>query len=327
MTALKTRPPTGRVPWPLILVEGGEKVGKSWMSAELSGSPRVGATYWIDLGEGTADEYGAIPGARYELVEHDGSWGQILGSVAAVRDIAQTAAVANQPPVVLVIDSMTAEWDLLKAWAGSRAKGSKSNQDRLRKDPNAELDIPMNLWNDATARHRKLMDILMSFPGIAIMTARGKEVTDVDGNGRPLKTNVYKVEGNKALAYDASVWVRLSREQAPLLVGVRSVHYGIRPGVDRAQPRPDLSLDQLVFDVLKCSPETAQVREIPSVTPEGIRDEALGALVTTEELRALYAKAAEAALLDAVVTDNHNDDVPLRDLIVRIGKEKAEVAA
>lgn len=64
---LKTRKPTGAVPWPLVLLEGEEKAGKSWALAELSASDKVGDTYWFDLGEGAADEYGAIPGARYPL--------------------------------------------------------------------------------------------------------------------------------------------------------------------------------------------------------------------------------------------------------------------
>lgn len=265
---LKTRKPTGAVPWPLILLEGGEKAGKSWACAELSASERVGQTYWLDLNEGAADEYGAIPGARYLVIEHDGTWADIMASVAAVRDEARRAADAVEPPVVLVIDSMTAEWDLLKDWAGNRAKGSRSNQERLRKDPNAEVQVPMNLWNDATARHRRLMTMLMTFPGIVVMTARGKEVAALDSGGRPVEgSKDYKVEGHKNLCFDASVWVRMSREHAPLVVGARSVHAGLRPGVDKPQPIHDFSLERLVFDLLKCDPTTARARDLTQMKP------------------------------------------------------------
>ena len=61
---LKTRKPTGVVPWPLILIEGGEKVGKGWSAALLSASPKVGRTVIIDLNEGAWDEYGKIRGPR-----------------------------------------------------------------------------------------------------------------------------------------------------------------------------------------------------------------------------------------------------------------------
>src|SRR5690606_23124247 len=101
LMAIKTRKPTGAVPWPLILLEGGEKAGKSWACAELSASEKVGQTYWLDLSEGAADEYGAVPGARYLVVEHNGTWQDIVGQVAEIREEAARAADAGEPPVVL----------------------------------------------------------------------------------------------------------------------------------------------------------------------------------------------------------------------------------
>lgn len=298
MTKLKTRKPTGLVPWPLILLEGGEKSGKSWAGAELSASDKVGQTYWLDLGEGAADEYAAIKGARYLVVEHDGTWNNIIASVTAVREEAQRAADAGEPPVVLVIDSMTAEWDMLKDWALLCARDSDKNKKKLEADPNAEIDISMNYWNDAAERHRRLMRLLMTFPGIAVVTARGKETAAVDAFGRPIprKTD-YRVEGHKTLAYDVSVWVRMSREHAPLVVGARSVHVGLRPGVDRPTPVQDFSLEWLVFDLLKCDPSSATSRQLtemraddrPAPPPEGwpTAEQANAAISCTESLEQL----------------------------------------
>jgi len=251
------------------LLEGGEKAGKSYAAAQFSASKKVGQTYWIDLSEGAADEYGAIDDVRYLVVEHDGSWRSIINSVEAVYAEAKKAADAGEPPVVLVIDSMTAEWDLLKDWAAKCARGSKKNQQRLQQDPNAEIDVSMNYWNDATTRHRRLMTKLMTFPGIVIMIARGKETAALDANGRPIpKQSDYRVEGHKNLAFDASVWVRLSREHPPIIVGARSVHAGIRPGVDRPKPVPNFSLEWLIFDVLKCDPSDAEPRQLAELTTD-----------------------------------------------------------
>lgn len=262
---MKTRKPTGIVPYPVVLLEGEEKAGKSYAAALLSSSEKVGQTYWIDLGEGAADEYGAIDGARYLVVEHDGTFNAILAAVEEIRAEAKRAADAGEPPVVLVVDSMTAEWDLLKDWAGARAKGSKSNQAKLAKDPNAEVSVPMNLWNDATSRHRRLMTMLLTFPGIVVLIARGKEVATLDANGRPVEgSKEYKVEGHKNLAFDCSAWVRLSRDHAPQVIGLRSVHAGMRPGVDKPKPAPQFTLEWLVFDVLKCNPAKAHVRDMPT---------------------------------------------------------------
>jgi hypothetical protein len=269
VTTLRTRPPSGSVPWPLILVEGGEKAGKSWMCAELSASPKVGQTYWVDLGEGTADEYGAVPGARYLIVEHDGTFGSVLGQVEAVKAEAARAAAAGEAPVVLVLDSATAEWELLKNIADAAARGRLARKGR-QVAADAEPQISMDLWNDANNRHRRLMTHLMTFPGVVVVTARGKEVAALDASGRPVEgSREYKVEGQRNLAYDCSVWVRVSRERPPLIVGARSVHAGIRPGVDKPRPVPDLTLERVIFDVLRCDPRTATARDLvqPRVDP------------------------------------------------------------
>lgn len=272
---LKTRKPTGLVPWPLILVEGGEKSGKSWAAAILSASKRVGRTFWLDIGEGAGDEYGAIPGVRYEIVEHDGTWAQILNAIEAIRDLARQAADAGQPPVVLVIDSITAEWELLKGLADRVARQRYFDKKKRRLPADVEPTISMDLWNEVNGRHRKLMTLLMTMPGIVIMTARGKEVAALDDSGRPIeRTKEYKVEGQKTLAFDASCWVRLSRDAKPIVVGSRSVHTGIRPGVDDPQELPaDWSLEWLIFDALRCDPGTAHVRDLKPLSTD---DDSIG---------------------------------------------------
>lgn len=260
---IKVRKPTGAVPWPLILIEGPEKSGKSWKAAEFTADERLGQAYWLDLGEGAADEYAAIPGADYLVVDHDGTWADIIGQISAIHAEASRAHAVGEKPVVLVIDSMTAEWDMLKDWVGHRARQSNYAKRQLQRDPSAEIKPAMNLWNDANGRHAQLMRLLMTFPGIVLVTARGKEVAQLDESGKPIPgVKDYRVEGHRTLAFDCSAWVRLSRESAPLVVGARSVHHGVQPGVDKPKPAPDFSVSWLVFDVLKCDPATAKVREL-----------------------------------------------------------------
>lgn len=327
--APRTRKPTGAVPWPLILLEGGEKSGKSFTSALLSTSEKVGTTYWLDLGEGAADEYGAIPGARYEVLVHDGSWANIIREVAEVKAEAARAAEAGEPPVVLVVDSMTAEWDLLKDWAANRAKNSKANKAKLARDPHAEVTVSMNLWNDATARHRRLMTMLMTFPGIVIMTARGKEVASLDEGGRPVEgSKEYKVEGHKTLAFDASCWVRLYRDAPAIVVGARSVHAGIRPGRDEPKKLPeDWTLEWLIFEALQCDPRKAHARDLAEPkrerTPEQIRDEAVNPKTTADRIRELYSEAKTLEYDEAVVPNEAGKEELLPKLLVRLGTARA----
>lgn len=326
---LTTRKPTGAVPWPLILIEGSEKSGKSYAAALLSASPQVGRTVWLDLNEGAADEYGAIKGVRYEVIEHDGTWSSITGQVAAAKEEAEKAVANGEKPLVLVIDSMTAEWDLLKAWAESRARGTDFNKKKLRENPNAEIDVSMNFWNDANSRHRKLMLLLMTFPGIVVMTARGKDVAALDAKGRPIpNTKEYKVEGNKSLAFDASCWIRMFRDKPAVMVGARSVNVGVRPGKDEPlRLDPDWSLEGVIFNLLKCDPANTHVRDLAEMqaqrTPEQIRDEALETTTGFGRIRELYAEAKELQYDGVTLENETGDEEQLLKILIRIGKERS----
>ncbi|MGY1672410.1 hypothetical protein [Geodermatophilus sp. SYSU D00710] len=308
-SGLKTRKPTGRVPWPCILLEGEEKAGKSWALAQFSASDKIGALYWIDLNEGAGDEYGAIPGANYQIIEHDGSYAQVLAAVQAVKSHARRAADAGEPPVVLGIDTGSAIWDGLKDWASDRASKSTRNRELLKRDPNAEITISQNLWNDAGARWRKLQTELLTFPGIVVVTARGKEVTEVDANGRPIEGHkTWSVQTHREFPYAASVWMRLRRGRRPLIVGARSVHVGIKPNDDPAKEVTDPKatgrlLEWLVFDALKCDPGTAHVRDLVPFHGGGLLDHE-----RTEEAAAGRPGRRE-----------RTDEPDVSDLVARIG--------
>ena len=309
MTTIKARKPTGTVPWPLVLIEGPEKSGKSYAAAQFTASEKIGQAYWLDIGEGAADEYAAIEGANYLVIEHDGTWADMLGQVQAVHDEAARAAKAGEKPIVLVIDSMTAEWDLLKDWTSHRARQSKAGKRTLAADPDAEVKPAMNLWNDANARHGALMHLLMTFPGIAIVTARGKEVASLDDGGKPIVGQKdYRVEGHKALAFDATAWVRLSRDSHPKVVGVRSIHAGIQPGVDRPVARPNFSVEWLVFDLMKCNPNATHVRDhVQTKAADPVASEPEPDYVAVEEWTAtadsIDALRSEWRRMNAVKTD------------------------
>src|ERR671916_1622362 len=316
ISGLSTRKPTGRVPWPCILLEGEEKSGKSWALAQLSTSDRIGALYWIDLNEGAGDEYGAIPGATYQLVEHDGSYAEVLAAVRAVKAGARRAADTGAPPVVLAIDTGSAIWDGLKDWASDRAAKSARNRELLKRDPNAEVTISQNLWNDAGARWRKLQTELLTFPGIVVVTARGKEVTEVDANGRPIEgQKTWSVQTHREFPYAASVWMRLRRGRRPIIVGARSVHVGIKPNDDPAKEVTDKKaegrlLEWLVFDALKCDPGTAHVRDLVSFHGGGLleHERTEEAPAGRQAARAGGRREPDAADLVARIGDAGNDD-------------------
>lgn len=252
--ALKTRKPTGKVPPPVILLEGDEGAGKSWAAATLSASDKVGFTAWLQVGvESTADQYGLIPDVRYEIVEHDGTWAQIYGRVCEAKTDAEQARKRGDKPYVLVIDQIGGIWDMLTEWANNRARSSTSNKAKLAKDPNVEIDVTPNYWNDATARWRKLMTTLLTFPGIVIVLARGRETALIE-NGKPVSNKKdYRVEGHKSMAFDVPAWVRLTRDGNPVLVKLRSVT-NPRQGEQRVRPLPGFTLEKFIFETMGYEP-------------------------------------------------------------------------
>jgi hypothetical protein len=250
--ALKTRKPTGKTSAPVILLEGGEGAGKSWAAATLSASDRVGFTAWLQLGrEITADEYGLIPGVRYELIEHDGTWASIFGQICDAKQEAAAARDRGEKPFVLVIDQIGAIWDLLSDWAYNRSKTNRKNKEKLASDPNAEIDVSQNYWNDAIARWRKMIGVLLTFPGIVIILSRGRATQTVEGN-RTIEG--YRVEGHKSLQFDVPAWVRMAAGTDPVLMKLRTVHNPVSPEDRVHRGMSGFTLERFIFDRMKYDP-------------------------------------------------------------------------
>lgn len=277
---LKTHKPSGKIPWPLILLEGSEKAGKSWSIAEFSRSERIGTLYWIDLNEGAAEEYGAIPGADYQVVElSTGDYHEVLHAIELIHKEAERARDAGEKPVALGIDSGTAIWNGLKDWASSRARDSSRGRSLLAKDPHAEVKISTTLWNDAGARWRKIQTLLATFPGPVVITARGKEVAVIGPDGNPIEgQKTWSVDCHKDLPFTATVWVRMQRTAPPIVIGARSVHAGIKPGADDPKPIEDARaegrlVEWLIFDALGVDPAQVGSRDFREFTGGELTEE------------------------------------------------------
>jgi hypothetical protein len=211
---LTTRKPTGIPPWPIILLAGREKAGKSYGAALATASPLVGRSLWVGIGEDDPDEYGKVPGADFDIVVHDGTYDGILAAVKA----ASAEPPADDKPTLLIVDSMTKLWDLCvdnaQAIANSRASGGRNAA--------GEKTLTPDLWNIAKGWWDDVMDAIRSHRGPVVLTARLDEVMVME-DGRPTKAKQWKVQGHKSLPYDVGVVVEMHERGHALITGVRSV--------------------------------------------------------------------------------------------------------
>lgn len=288
---LVTRKPTGKPPWPLVLIAGGEKAGKSYAAAVASGSKYIGRTFWIGAGEDDPDEYGAIPGADFEIVEHDGTYWGIVGAVdAAVAEPREDPAKPN----LLVLDSGSRMWDMLSDEAQVLANGRKNNS-------TAEATITPDLWNRATQRWMTIMKLLRAHDGPVIITARLETQMKMDDNGNPTKEKHEKVKGQKGLPFDVGVVVQIPQRGKVYLTGVRSLKVDIP--FDKKEEYKDFTVEKLWKDLGVTGKDATSTRQHSQVDgeksavtgPDWLRlfNEAKG---DYSKLEALQQKAVDAGL-------------------------------
>lgn len=257
---LSTYKPTGKVSWPVVLVEGGEGTGKSHMLAEFTADPRVGRSFWFQLGETSAHEFGGI--GDYEVVEVDGTWTDLIDQILNVVEVAEKAAANGEPPVVVCVDSVSAVWDMCAGWAYAKASRGPANRKLLEGDNEADINVGPLIWANARERWLQFYRPLQMAPLIAVLTAKAAETVAISDGGKPIQgRTAYKIRGQKELPYDVNAIVRLSQEDLPTVTKCRSPKWGVRPGVDDPRAIKDLSLGRLIFDGMGFDPANTQVSD------------------------------------------------------------------
>jgi hypothetical protein len=254
----------------MMLLVGPEKSGKSYEAAAGSGSELIGMTYWIEIGgsEGTADYYGRVPGARYEIVEHNGTYQDILDAIRWA--VAQPPV--NGKPNMIVVDNMTVLWDMLSDEQAlfARRRAERKAQENRRRAPSLDdpVVIDSDLWNRAKDRWGEILWMLRRHHGPTLLLARQEIVTAFE-NDKPTrdKTRKIKAERNLPAAVDAIVELHTLGEAH--LTGVRTLHWDVKPG--ESMPFPDFSIDALLrrlgFE------EAAAARQVTEARPEAYLQE------------------------------------------------------
>lgn len=261
---MQTRKPTGVAPWPIVLIAGAEKAGKSWAAAEATGHELIRNSYWLGIGEDDPDEYAQVPGADFSIIEHDGTY-------RAIRDALREAVALPQEDGkvdLLIVDSMGRLWaqlsDMAQREADGRAAAAAAKYNR--KPPEEEVPIGMDLWNRAKGRWGEVLDLLRAFPGPVILTARLSVVTVME-NGKPSKTGekMDKIEAEKNLPYDVAAVVKMHARGEAVLDGVRSATLQL----ERPTKLNDFSIANL-WKAMGVGADMAQRSHVPqaTITPE-----------------------------------------------------------
>lgn len=238
----RTRKPTGVQSAPVILLAGIAGAGKTWSAVEMSAMESIDRCFFIEIGEGVADVYGKIPGADFEIIEHDGSIGQIRAAIHWA---------ANQPAAegkhnALILDSLTEIWDLIKDDA--QAAMMQRVHRKGRKLNGAEPKPDMDLWNRAADTSDGIMRQLMDFPGPVVATARLDEVTSMGDDGKPVRGGAkeWKIQVQKKVPYRVSAIVEARAPRQWTLTKIVTVSENLRLEEGQEKPLPGFTVAKLL---------------------------------------------------------------------------------
>ncbi|MGP4048280.1 hypothetical protein [Streptomyces sp. 2A115] len=216
----------------MILIAGTDKSGRSHEAAAGTASDLVGMSYWIQVGgsSNTADYYGRIPGARYEIAEHDGSHADICDAIRW----ASAQPPHNGKRNMIVFDDSSALWDMLcdEVALVSRKRAERRAQANGRRT--ARLDDPYvdedrDLWVNAKDRWGEVLWLLRQHPGPVVMVARQEVVTAYE-NDKPTRHTTRRLKAEKNLSAAVDAVVELHGIGEGYVTGVHTMEYTLEAG-------------------------------------------------------------------------------------------------
>lgn len=255
MTDLKTRRPVAAPTWPRVLLSGEPGTDAAWMAAELTGDPRLAASYWLEIGDDSdADLYSQADGADFEIIDHDGTWLDMYEQFTAVWEMVREAAL----PVALVVTSMSGVRSTLNDAASAKARRRQATVLAGRGlDPadafssEAPVEVGPDIRTLMTARHQQLIAKIRTWPGPVVMTAR--EVRALDGH--------WQLKAHDQLGFDVTAWIRLTQCDEPEIVVLDTAQHRRLTRSQRESLRSQFTLPKVIWEWSGCADETARTPE------------------------------------------------------------------
>jgi hypothetical protein len=241
---LQTRELTGLDPWPLSLITGPQKSGKTHQAVAASASPLIDRTFWFAFGEPNPDGFknidtGGLGSPRVEPVLYDGTYRGLIGGI---QDAVNEPRTDARKPNLIVVDSGTKIWEMIKDMAQAQANKRWLKRNEGKELPeDTEIVISSDLWNTARDRWDGIVNLLLKHDGPAIITARLDHVNVVNAKGDPTGAKVWTIKANKSLPSEVDAIIEVSGRNRTKLTGVRSSLIDVHP--DDHHQFPDFSFD------------------------------------------------------------------------------------
>lgn len=167
-------------------------------------------------------------------------------------------------------------------------------------------------WKEFRPIEARMIDALLGYPGHVIVTMRVKTsyVIEQDERGKNVPRKVgLKPDQREGVDYEFGLIGEMDREH--LMTVTKSTCPAL---VDERIPKPGADVASALKTWISGG----------LVMPDALeyRDEVLKPEATKKDLRRMFNEVKNRRLLGAMVVDDHGDEVPLGDLIRRVGEER-----
>lgn len=190
----RLRSATGAPSWPLTLIAGGPRAATAYQAALASASTLIDRTFWLAWAEQLPDAFGAIPGSRIEIAEHDGTLADFYTALEEIVSIPH-----GDKRNLLVIDGVSRLWDSVKEHGDVKASELRARGD---------LD-GFKYWDHVNGWWSNFLELVRKHDGPVLLLAR-LDAFVLSDEGRVIRDE--RILGHRSLAHEASATIELAED-------------------------------------------------------------------------------------------------------------------
>lgn len=303
---LRTSKPTGQMPYPTTVIAGVKGSGKTSQLVLASASDLVGRSFLLTVGEERPDAFAGMGGADFEMIEHDGTFADILDQI---REVHATPRGEDGRPNFFGLDTMSAIWNLLleQGQTAANRRAQLAAQRQRSAAPVGPVKMVNEDWEALRRDWGTLLNLLRTMDGPVAMTARLEELT-VTVDGVATAEKVWRMRADPNLGYEVTAVIEMARRGEFTLTKLNDP----AAGFSGPRPWPDFTLDAFWRDMGLGGHRDFGVRvvETPQVDPSLTADSTgrdwiaeLAGATTTGKARLLLAQAKGARASAEVIAD------------------------